>query len=387
MHRELAGLSRKDLLALARVEGIRGRHRLTRTDLVDALVATYRRLMDTPEALRSRTRRDLILLARALSVERRNRLRKDDLIESLELRWATSAESAGRRPAVERAKNGLTPSPEAWEDPKALPSGYGSTRLTLMPINPYRIHAYWEIALADLESARHSLGEGAESATTVLRVHDVTGINFDGTNARHMFDVEVGGAANWYLTLWSANRSYVGDLGLRAPGGHFVPLVRSNIVHTPGLVPSDRREELWVEVSWKARPILRPARGPAPYQEVKTFPRSGSPTTTPADRRAATQTILPGPPRVPAEKPPHRDAGPRNATDGETEVTSEGKEGLQAWPVEWRPAIPLQAEPEPPDRRRSPGSPPAIGERTTGSALAGTWTTSPLGTQPLFGRG
>jgi hypothetical protein len=359
---------------------------LTRADLVDALVKTYRRLMDTPEVLRSRNRRDLILLARSFSVERWSRLRKDDLIETLGSKWVTSDDPGGRQQAVEAVKYGLTSSPAASESPEALPAGYGKTRLTLMPIDPYRIHAYWEIAPADLRAARHSLGDGAETATTVLRVHDVTGVNFDGTNARHMFDVEVGGAANWYLTLWSAGKSYVGDLGLRAPGGHFVPLVRSNIVHTPGPVPSDRREELWVEVSWRARPILRPARGSAPYREAKAFPVSGPPTPTPTDRGAATQNVLPGPPRVPAEKRPRRPAGPREAVLGETGVTPE-RQGLRAWPAEWRPAVSSHAEPQSLENRGDPGTPPAIGEGTTGSAPAGTWTTSPLGTQPLFGKG
>lgn len=245
MWRELFGFSRRELLAFARAEGIRGRHRLRKTELVDALVEAYRRLAESPATLRALKREDLLRLARALSVERRSRLRKRELVDAWLAKWTAWRSSAGAQEAVEAARDGLRCSSEGGEPQEALSSGYGKTRLVLMTIDPYRIHAYWEVVPADLAVARQTLGDEGEEAQTILRIYDVTAISFDGTNAWHTFDVTVGAASNWYLSLWSSGKSFLGEVGLRSPRGHFVPLARSNVTSTPSAGPSDCFEERW----------------------------------------------------------------------------------------------------------------------------------------------
>jgi hypothetical protein len=120
---------------------------------------------------------------------------------------------------------------------------------------------------------------GAEfgRSTYVLRMHDVTAIDFNGHNANHSFDIDVGlNANNWYISLWYGNVSYCADLGMRSPDGRFHHLARSNFVTTPRANPSDRSEEIWMEVkdnSSRAPFVIGAMRGrpnnKASYQKGK----------------------------------------------------------------------------------------------------------------------
>jgi len=130
----------------------------------------------------------------------------------------------------------VRPSPGLQEELEALPKSYGRTTIVLMAVDPYLVHAYWEVAPKELEATKRLWDPQVQSA---LRFYDVTGIAFDGTNARACFDVDVQLAAeNWYVRLWSPGKSYVVDLGLRRADGSFFALVRSNTAHTPPAAPS-----------------------------------------------------------------------------------------------------------------------------------------------------
>lgn len=280
MRRDLERLSRRALLALPGAEGTRGRHRLKKAELVDALVEAYRRLAESPQTLRSLRRDDLLRLARAFSVRSRSRLKKPELAEALLAKWVP-----WRAPGQDH------------ETRFPLPSAYGKTRMTLMAIDPYRAHAYWEIVPADLAAARQAMGRAADGAATTLRIYDVTAIIFDGTNAWHSFDVEVGTATNWYLGLWSAEKSLVAELGLRSPMGRFVPLARSNVIHTPRAGPSNYEPEPHVVGRWEGQPLAPRAPIPTPLAEP-------GPTLASPGARAQDEPGLPQPSRHAEGRPP-----------------------------------------------------------------------------------
>lgn len=135
------------------------------------------------------------------------------------------------------------------QDYAELPASYNSTNLTLMARDPYWIYAYWEIASAAIETLKNKLGSAMDKATYVIRMYDTTYVDFNGTNANRVFDIEIDpNANNWYINLWNDNATYCADLGLRLPEGGFFQLVRSNFVTTPRLKPSNRSEEVWMEV-------------------------------------------------------------------------------------------------------------------------------------------
>src|SRR3989338_8221119 len=113
-----------------------------------------------------------------------------------------------------------------------FPPGYGDNRIVLLVRDPWWIFAYWEIrrdkekdVLRKIESAGDSAGK------SILRVYDVTDINFNGKNARSFFDIELKGLANnWYINVGTPDRSWVVDIGIMSQNGSFYTLARSNAV-------------------------------------------------------------------------------------------------------------------------------------------------------------
>lgn len=155
-------------------------------------------------------------------------------------------------------------------DSEVMPTEYGSTSITLLARDPHWVHAYWEVAPSSLEQMRQAIGHDVvERCAWVLRVYDVSLINFNGSNANHWFDISVGMEANhWYINLWSDHITCCADIGLRAPDGTFHMLARSNYITTPREYLSPRHDVIWMEVQpdEEARPYVYVGREPEPGQ-------------------------------------------------------------------------------------------------------------------------
>jgi uncharacterized protein len=129
-----------------------------------------------------------------------------------------------------------------------LPLRYDRTAVALMARDPYWLYAYWEINSASLKAIKRKLGPRFKKSVYTLRMRDWTG-DGTGTEAKRWFDIDVTPSAqSHYINLESDNVSYRADLGLRAPGGIFYSLARSNVVSTPCANVSDRCETTWMNV-------------------------------------------------------------------------------------------------------------------------------------------
>lgn len=127
-----------------------------------------------------------------------------------------------------------------------------------MPVDPHLVHAYWEIAAADLGRLRKALGGHCAGARAVLRFHESGRAR---SRDAAFFDVEIQPAArNWYVPLWSSDKTYWLELGFLAPDGRFLSAVRSNEIYVPRSEPSPRCEvRLWNPVRpASAHPDCRP---------------------------------------------------------------------------------------------------------------------------------
>lgn len=161
----------------------------------------------------------------------------------------------GRKDYLLRPKPSTSVPPQPiFKEHYELPLRYGTTRLTLLVKDPFWIFAYWEIALGSLEAIGKKIGQQAQAAAkVVLRMYDVTLVDFNGSNANSYFDIEVGPHADhWYVNLWRDSVSYLGEIGLRTLEGAFFALARSNAVHTPAVGYSTRSEQIWMEVKDEA---------------------------------------------------------------------------------------------------------------------------------------
>jgi len=163
-------------------------------------------------------------------------------------------------------------------DSEVMPQDYGSTSITLLARDPHWVHAYWEIAHADDQHLRDRIGAAAKDAVYALRVYDTTLIEFDGSNANHWFDIDVGrDASNWYINFWSDNITCCAEIGLRTAGGDFHALARSNFVTTPREHLSPRNEIIWMDVQpqEEARPYVYAGREPDSGGEDQLQPGVG----------------------------------------------------------------------------------------------------------------
>lgn len=152
------------------------------------------------------------------------------------------------------------------------------TRVVLLSRDPEWFFCYW-----DVEPVVRSVARVSGSRLT-LRLHDVTDIDFDGTNgwSQHLYPLTEE-ARWWHVPVPHRGRHYVAEVGYCTGSGTFRPLARSEPVATLSdkLAPSDEVELATVHLD---APLTdqaphRPASGPE-SESVNVDvndPASGSP--------------------------------------------------------------------------------------------------------------
>ena len=129
-----------------------------------------------------------------------------------------------------------------------FPPGYGDNKIVLLVRDPWWIFAYWEIRKdreEDIVKRIESSGDSVEKS--VLRVYDVTGVDFNGKNARAFFDIDLKGlATNWYINVGAPEKAWVVDIGIVSRKGNFYLLARSNVARTPRVGMSDQLDAEWM---------------------------------------------------------------------------------------------------------------------------------------------
>ncbi|MCK9594503.1 MAG: DUF4912 domain-containing protein [Candidatus Omnitrophica bacterium] len=131
--------------------------------------------------------------------------------------------------------------------PAELPGQYNKDMMALQVRDPWWLHCYWEVAANTWSSLRERLKDLFNSAKKVLRVYDVSQINFNGKNSHKFFDIEVHHeSTSWYIDTGGPGRSWCVDYGLKLANGDFITILRSNTVSTPLDGPSWITDEEWM---------------------------------------------------------------------------------------------------------------------------------------------
>lgn len=130
----------------------------------------------------------------------------------------------------------------------SLPQSYDFTNVTLIVRDPEWVHAYWEVSDNSINHLINSSDNYIHDYKFILRFYDVTLIDFNGYNANHHFDIDIGNKqGSWYLNLTNSNVTYCCDIGIINHDGAFHSLARSNYITTHQ--KGDRRNEMiWMEV-------------------------------------------------------------------------------------------------------------------------------------------
>ena len=140
-----------------------------------------------------------------------------------------------------------------------LPKDYGDTKIVILPRDPLWFYAYWEVSQETNGKLREKLGEDKFNLShQVLRVYDVTGIKFNGSNANRHFDIVTGpGSDKWYLNAGETNKSWCVDIGMITPEGEFIVIARSNILAMPRQGVSPITDEQWAMLEREFERLLK----------------------------------------------------------------------------------------------------------------------------------
>jgi len=134
-----------------------------------------------------------------------------------------------------------------------LPYGYNESRITVMVRDPHWIYTYWELPDWKIDELKALMGHDTfYRSKKILRIYDVTDINFTGMNANKSFDIGLSpDSRNWYINTGEPNRSFCIDLGFLTPEGKFYVAARSNVVSTPRDSMSEVIDEEWLTIDWE----------------------------------------------------------------------------------------------------------------------------------------
>jgi uncharacterized protein len=240
----------------------------------------------TPEQLQRATKKDLADKAHRLGIAGSSRMSKDDLVRAIlralkkkekerEKAKATAAKAKptvaapslnGRHPGangkpIAPALPGLkkakadakkaepAPTPNLLgKPPRHLQGGHSKDRIVVVVRDPYWLHVFWELTHQSVQRAEAALGQDWHGAKPILRVYDVSAQDTTSTAEGVVRDVDIhGGCNNWYIEVTQPPRSYRVDIGYVSKRGQFYVLARSNVVTPPKAGVSDAIDENWSE--------------------------------------------------------------------------------------------------------------------------------------------
>ncbi|MBD2257371.1 DUF4912 domain-containing protein [Pseudanabaena sp. FACHB-2040] len=215
------------------------------------------------------TLRQLRRVASEYEVSRYSRMRKTELIDSIraiEVKRGLAPVASATMPVlesqppveaqteVEASKYYAAPTPAVAilatvdEELPDLPSGYGESRIVLMPRDPQWAYAYWDIPNDHKEELRRQGG-----VRLSLRFYDVTEIDLGYQSPHSLQQYECDELAReWYMPVPVSDRDYVVEIGYVCNDGRWLVLARSAPVHVPPVYPSDWIEDHFITVDWES---------------------------------------------------------------------------------------------------------------------------------------
>jgi len=220
--RQLEKMTRVELLDIARKHGIKGRHSMAKSRIIDTIAE-----LDAAAAQQTAPKQ-----APAETAKPKKEAGMPQAAEPVGMQKVEDEQAE-----VEQAKYTLGPTPpsEAFPLPAELPERYGKDMLTLLVRDPHWAYAYWEITDEAIQRAKSQLGSRFDSGSRILRVYDLA----NGKPERY-FDIELDEfARNWYINLGKPGGKFCVEFGLRTPDGEFYPIIRSNDVAMPPVGMSD----------------------------------------------------------------------------------------------------------------------------------------------------
>ncbi|HAA37650.1 MAG TPA: hypothetical protein DCE00_02120 [Firmicutes bacterium] len=140
-----------------------------------------------------------------------------------------------------------------------LPHCYGVDRLVLLPRDPHKLVAYWEITPALEESFAQQFPEQWFRGHSLIKLKNIMTGTVQDFAVNHQ-------ANNWYLEVNDADQSYYAQLGRRLDDGTFVVMLTSNTVSTPRSSLSSVIDPRWRLFAFWQRRFYRRLSGYSSYE-------------------------------------------------------------------------------------------------------------------------
>lgn len=224
------------------------------------------------EELNALTKPELYEEAKSLEIPGRSRMTKSKLMESI---MAAEESHLGLPPGVPSAdspdlKNDpvvqpvsstssyMEPEPapvvapvEPYEGDRGpdLPSGYGVTTLKAMPRDPHWVYVYWEVSESDRDRLKREHDKWVlDRSTPIVKIVETE----TGAERQQLVLLDAG---NWYLPV-QPDTNYRFEIGIIKADGTFVLIAQSNELRTARALPSGRTDEEWAIVEERFQQLL-----------------------------------------------------------------------------------------------------------------------------------
>jgi hypothetical protein len=128
-----------------------------------------------------------------------------------------------------------------------LVSGYGESRIVLMPRDPQWAYTYWDIPEEHRQSVRYLGGE-----QLALRLYDATDLDLNTSKPHSVQQYACDELArDWYLPIPVSDRDYITEIGYLTGSGEWLVLARSNRIAIPPVYPTDWMDDQSITVDWE----------------------------------------------------------------------------------------------------------------------------------------
>ncbi|HXG11565.1 MAG TPA: glycosyltransferase [Gemmataceae bacterium] len=103
--------------------------------------------------------------------------------------------------------------------------------VALAMVSPYQGFVHWRLLPEWIEQTARQRGDAWHHCRMVVRLYDVSFIEFNGLNAHHIFDIEIPTlAGHCFFNLPRPGTWQLAEVGFRLRSGEFLPAARSHVV-------------------------------------------------------------------------------------------------------------------------------------------------------------
>lgn len=138
-------------------------------------------------------------------------------------------------------------SSQASPSENTIPQIHGKMHAKLIP--PRKAMFIWDSSDLPKQLFQHYFNISFDKLVPVIRIYDVTQIQFNGKNAHHFYDISIPYEEGyWAVKGLFSNRSYLAEIGVKISNADFFPLLRSNSIRIPKL-ENVLQNELYQDIS------------------------------------------------------------------------------------------------------------------------------------------